>query len=219
LIGSLTLVAAALLWAGPAYADAGKLSAHAAKRSFATTFVGRVKSSNAYIAVLKDGRKVGGYVCNDGPGGEWIEYTWLRGGKATLRSGQGKVVGHVTVNRSRATGTVEVAGQRRRFSATRTRTEKPGLYFAIGLQQDSLLVGGWILLPDGTQRGAVSGVSTSTLQPLTTTRAPRLSLKHPSVQLPGGGSGSPPPVVEPEPLVVINIIAVLIALLVPAVQS
>jgi hypothetical protein len=31
-----------------------------------STFVGRVEGSDAYIAISKDGDKIGGYVCDDG---------------------------------------------------------------------------------------------------------------------------------------------------------
>src|SRR3954454_5270792 len=83
---------------GTADAFAASPKATSAKRAFATTFVGRLKGSNAYVAVLKDGRKVGGYVCNDGPGGEWIQYSRLRRGRASLRSAAGDVVGRVRVH-------------------------------------------------------------------------------------------------------------------------
>ena len=92
-----------------------------------------------------------------------------------------------------------------------------GLYFAIAKQPDRLLVGGWILHPDGTQRGAVSRLNTRTLSPLTPLAAPTLDPRSPMVQI-GGDTGVPPVVTEPQPLVVIDVIAILIALLVPAVQ-
>jgi len=53
-----------------------------------------------------------------------------------------------------------------------------------------------------------------TLSPLPVLAAPTLS---PTVEI-GGDTGVPPVVTEPQPLVVINIIAILIGLLVPAVQ-
>src|SRR5256885_13195657 len=111
-MGSLALTAGGLL-------TTGRASAEPHKRAFATSYVGRVEGSNAYIAILRDGRKVGGYVCNDGPGGEWIRYSSLKHGSAPLRSGAGKLVGRVTITGDRATGTVKVAGEEHQFTATR----------------------------------------------------------------------------------------------------
>jgi hypothetical protein len=78
-------------------------------------------------------------------------------------------------------------------------------------------VAGWILLPDGSQRGAVAGVDMQTLQPLATTEAPRLDPNARTVEI-GGDTDLPPVDTEPQELVVINIIAILIGLLLPAVQ-
>lgn len=207
-IGALIVAAAVVFSAGP-----GSSAARAA------TFVGRVQGSDAYIAVLKDGRKIGGYLCDNGTLSRWIEYRWLRNGVAPLSVGTtGERLGSVRIAGRSATGTVLIAGQKRRFRATLTRKEDGGLHFAIGKQPGSLLVAGWILLPDGSQRGAVSRVNTQTLSPLPTTSAPRLNLRASNVQL-GGDTNLPPVDTEPQQLVVINIIAVLIALLVPAVQK
>jgi hypothetical protein len=215
--GFAALSGAAVLGAGPAAGAAGAAAKEAAAGSAPAHFVGRVEGSNAYIAVLKSGRKIGGYVCQNGPGGGWIQYSWLQDGRAPLRSADGRRIGQVAIAGDLATGTVEVAGQERQFRARRTRGGSAGLHFAIGLTRNRLLVGGWILLPDGTQRGAVSGVNASTLSPVATTRAPRLNPSKPSVTL--GGGRTPPVVTQPEPLVVINIIAILIGLLLPAVQK
>jgi hypothetical protein len=215
-VGSLAVAAGGALTTG-ATARAAQPTAAAARRAFATAFVGRVDGSNAYVAILKDGTKVGGYVCNDGPGGAWIKYTHLRRGRAPLIAGNGDVIGRVTITGDRATGTVEVSGTRHAFSAKRTSAEHPGLYFAVGVERNRVKVGGWIVLPDGSQRGAIARVSTTTLRPLATSPAPRLTLQDDeSVRL-GDDTDQHPPVVEPQKLVVINIIAVLIGLLLPAI--
>ncbi|MEX2194144.1 MAG: hypothetical protein WD844_02570 [Thermoleophilaceae bacterium] len=185
----------------------------------AETFVGRVPGSNAYIAIVKDGRKVGGYVCDNAGGSQWLEYTWLRDGRAPLRAGTGERVGSVRIAGRRATGTIRVRGRKRRFRATQIRRGRDaGLHFAIGKQTNRLLVGGWILHPDGTQRGAVSRVNMATLERLETVRAPRLDPDASTIEI-GGDTGVPPAEAEPQQLVVINIIAILIGLLLPAVQK
>lgn len=202
------VTAAVVLGAGP--------SAGTAKGA---TFVGRVQGSDAYIAVLKDGRKIGGYLCDNGTTSRWIEYRWLRNGVAPLVVGtSGERLGSVRIRGRSATGTVLVGGQKRRFRATLTRKQDGGLHFAIGKQPDRLLVAGWILLADGSQRGAISRVNTQNLSSLPATSAPRLDLKAAKVPI-GGDTNVPPVEAEPQQLVVINIIAVLIGLLLPAVQK
>lgn len=185
----------------------------------ASTFVGRVEGSDAYIAVSRDGRKIGGYVCDNGSISRWIEYAWLEKGSAPLIAGTtGEVLGSVQIAGNKATGTIEIGGQSLAFTAKRVRGGDVGLYFSIGKQEDRLLVAGWILDPDGTQRGAVSRVNMRTLSPLPVSTAPKLDPQKPTVEI-GEDTGVPPVVTEPQQLVVINIIAILIALLVPAVQS
>jgi hypothetical protein len=185
----------------------------------AATYVGRVKGSDAFIAVSKDRRKVGGYLCDNGTVSRWIEYALLHNGRAPLTAGTtGKRLGSVRIAGSIAIGKIDVGGTKRSFRASRVKGNRAGLFFAVGKQKNRILVGGWILRPDGTQRGAVSSVDTQTLRSLPAGRAPRLKPTARSVQL-TGDSTQPPVATEPEQLVVINIIAILIALLVPAVQS
>ena len=116
-----------------------------------------------------------------------------------------------------ATGTVKVGDRTLRFRATRVRERDAGLHVAIGKQPNRLLVAGWILHPNGTQRGAVARVNTQTLRPLAPTKAPTLDPTASTVQI-GGDPDVPPVDTEPQQLVVIAIIAVLIGLLLPAVQ-
>jgi hypothetical protein len=207
-IGAAVLAAGIILSGGPSPDDAK-----------AETFVGRVPGSNAYIAVVKDGRQIGGYVCDNGSGSRWLADSRLRGGRAPLRAGTtGERLGSVRIVGRRATGTIEVRGTRRRFRATRVRDGDAGLHFAIAKQANRLLIGGWILLPGGSQRGAVSRLDTETLRSLETTEAPRLDPRQSKVQI-GGDTDVPPVAAEPQQLVVIAIIGILIGLLLPAVQA
>jgi hypothetical protein len=188
--------------------------------SRAETFVGRVEGSDAYIAISKDGTKIGGYLCDDGTVSRWLEYAWLdKAHHAPLIAGTtGEELGSVRIVGKTATGTIRVGGQDLPFRAERVHANgDAGLYFAIAKQEDRLLVGGWILHPDGTQRGAVSRLNMRTLSPLPVSPAPALDPRSPSVEI-GGDTGVPPVVTQPQPLVVINIIAILIGLLLPAVQ-
>jgi hypothetical protein len=205
-IAVLTLVGGILLGAGAA-ADAAT----------ASTFVGRVQGSDAYIAVVKEGRKISGYACNNGTFSRWLDEARLRGGRAPLRAGTtGQLLGAVRIAGRAATGTIEVGGSKRTFRARQVRGSNVGLHFGVAKQQNRLLVPGWILLPNGTQRGAVAGVNMETLSPLAPSRAPKLDPSAQTVQI-GGDPSLPPTTTEPTHLVVIAIIAILIGLLLPAV--
>ncbi len=129
----------------------------------------------------------------------------------------GEVLGSVRIKGNKAIGTVLVGGQSLPFRAKKVRGREAGLFFAIAKQEDRLLVGGWIVDADGTQRGAVSRLNMRTLTPLPVSAAPRIDPKAPSADI-GEDTGVPPVPTDPQQLVVINIIAILIALLVPAVQ-
>lgn len=185
----------------------------------ADTFVGRVEGSDAYIAISKDGRKIGGYLCDGATVSQWLEYAWLDKGHAPLIAGTtGEELGFVQINGGTATGMIRIGGHDLPFVAERVHAGgDAGLYFGIAKQVDRLLVGGWILHPDGTQRGAVSRLNTRSLSPLPPLPAPTLDPRSATVEI-GGDTGVPPVVTEPQPLVVINIIAILIGLLLPAVQ-
>jgi hypothetical protein len=207
-IGAAVVAAGIILSGGPSPDEAR-----------AETFVGRVPGANAYIAVVKDGRKIGGYVCDNAGRSRWLESSRLRNGRAPLRAGTtGERLGSARIAGRHATGTIEVRGRKRRFRATRVRRGgDAGLHFAIGKQANRLLVAGWILHPDGTQRGAVSRLNTETLEPLGTVTAPRLDPDASTIQI-GGETDVPPADAEPQQLVVIAIIGILIGLLLPAVQ-
>jgi hypothetical protein len=157
-------------------------------------------------------------VCDDGAGSRWIEYAFLKNGTAPLRAGTtGERLGTVRAGARSVTGTVTIGGKARRFRADLVDDEDLGLHFAVGKQRNRLLVAGWILLPDGTQRGAISQVNMQTVQSITSVRAPRLNPRKETISI-GGDTTLPPVVTEPQQLVVINIIAILIGLLLPAVQ-
>ena len=215
------LVAAAAVSAGlPSVASAGtEALSRTSGRARTTTFAGRVEGTNAYVAIVEDAGSVAGYLCDDGSVSRWLARSRLDNGEATLRAGNGDRVGSVRIVGSRATGMIDVDGSTRDFQATRVRERgDAGLYAAVGTQPNRLLVAGWILLPDGSQRGAVAGIDTATLSRLDTTEAPRLEPDAQTVEI-GGTDELPPAPAEPVQLVVIAIIAILMALLVPAIQK
>jgi hypothetical protein len=214
------LVAAAAVSAGlPAVARAQTEGLSRTRgRGRTTTFAGRVEGTDAYIAIVADSGSIAGYLCDDGSTSLWLGRSRLDNGEAPLRAVSGDRVGSVTIAGNSATGTIDVDGGIRSFEAARVRERaNAGLYAAVGKQPNRLLVAGWILLPDGSQRGAVAGVDTTTLGRLDTTAAPRVDADAQTVEI-GGTTELPPAPAEPVQLVVIAIIAILVGLLMPAIQ-
>jgi hypothetical protein len=118
-------------------------------------FVGGVKGSRAYIALLSDGRRVSGYVCDGRRVSTWLRPSPLEGSKTELVSGQGVWLGEASLSAKGATGHVEIDGERHAFAA-RAATGEAGLYRAVHSEtgEPGSIVAGWIVLPDGSLRGA-----------------------------------------------------------------
>ncbi len=126
-------------------------------------YVGTVSGSRAFVAVVVNGGSVTAYVCDSHSVARWFRGT-VHGGRATLESTTGDSVLAVTVAQRRATGTVRLAGVTHSFSATPDDGEA-GLYRGTRTAAGQRYLGGWIILPDGRQRGAVVSGSTVVASP------------------------------------------------------
>lgn len=134
-----------------------------------TTHAGRVEGSDAYVAVRRLGEDVIAYVC-DGDG----IVAWFRGraagGRVSLTNARGAVL-EASFGEAGFVGDVQLAGRRLSFSAEPVQAPA-GLYRSEEQLGDTRRVGGWIVLPDGTQRGAVqTGTQTAPAPPLDATTA------------------------------------------------
>jgi hypothetical protein len=130
----------------------------AAAKPITGAFVGRVPRTNAYIAVVATRRTVRAYVCDgEAKTSRKTLARWLRikrTGDAVHLENRGVVI-DATVTRSAVRGTVKLPGRRARsFNARRSRG-KAGVYRAKGRSGGSGYLGGWIILRNGTGRGAV----------------------------------------------------------------
>jgi hypothetical protein len=121
-------------------------------------FVGRVQGSRAFVALVSNGRRLGGgYVCDGRKVAIWLRRRPLRNRRAALVTRKGTKLGRATFARSGAAGTVFVDGFPHRFRAVRA-IGKAGLY---RLQRGRLgkrasRESGWIVLPNGSRRGATN---------------------------------------------------------------
>lgn len=114
----------------------------------AATYVGRVAGSDANIALLVDGERLSGYVCDDdGAIGVWFEDRSLERGRAQLaRRGGGEAIGGAVIGPRSASGEIEVDGQRLSYTAE-PATGDAGLYRIVdgragraGVSRDGLVV-------------------------------------------------------------------------------
>jgi serine/threonine-protein kinase len=128
-----------------------------------TTWAGRVKGGEATVAITAKGGKAIAYVCD----GEEIE-AWLQGTAAggrfdlSTRDGTDSLTG--TFGDGRAKGTITVGDQDFTFDVAKAK--KPsGLYRTTATVRGARLVGGWIVLADGTQVGLATFAGTSVPAP------------------------------------------------------
>ena len=135
--------------AAPAMAAPAKSGEHRAR-----TLVSAVSGTNAYVAVVSDGGRAAGYVCDNGHLARWFAVRPIRQGRVTLTAGRGGGRLTITFKPGGAVGRLDLAGQTHRFDA-RLAHGAAGLYRAAAITPaGTLLSAGWILAGDGTQRGA-----------------------------------------------------------------
>ena len=127
-------------------------------RTLTGEFVGQVTGTQAYvgIATYDDGFAVA-YVCDGAQLSRWLVGSVLPDGTLDLAPHGGVALTGAVVGAT-ATGTVTIAAQPFAFQAG---LPAPGAgYFGAAQTVDGgLHTGGWLLLGDGTQRGAVRNAS------------------------------------------------------------
>jgi hypothetical protein len=160
----------AMLLAGPA-------ASSALARSGRVSYVGTVRGTHAFVALVTHGSSVIAYVCDSKTIAQWFKGS-LKAGKATLTSSDGYVL-RVTIANRKANGSVHAAGARaavHRFSSARG-TKPAGLYRGVKTVTGKRYVGGWIVLPDGRQRGEVVTGATDVASPILDPSNPTVDVK------------------------------------------
>ena len=137
------------------------------------TFVGKVAGTDALIAVVKLQQQVIAYVCDGTPGGvtvsKWFQGT-LNDGQLAAKATDGSLLTGTLTGKT-LNGSVSIAGTLRAFGST-DAASPAGLWLTVGaddfaeianvreqklpLENLDLLRVGWIVLPDGSQRGAIN---------------------------------------------------------------
>lgn len=150
------------------------------------TFVGYVENSDAFIALSQVDGEVMAYVCN----GRDLA-TWLRGpaGDDGLDLSAGEARLQATFDGAGFVGTFTSAHGGSHAFRARPATQGSGFYRAVQTVAGLGYVGGWIVLSDGQQRGAVKADSL-----LVEGTLPPLDPERPTVALPGGGALTARPV-------------------------
>lgn len=121
--------------------------------SDAVTYVGYVDSGAASVAVIVDGGEATAYVCDGNTREAWLSGP-ATGGVLELSGDQGSL--SATFDGFVAEGETTVDGQAWTFSVALVEPPE-GLYrFADTIAGGAEVVGGWIVLPDGNQVGAVN---------------------------------------------------------------
>ena len=152
----------------------------AAQGPTVVTFVGPVENSDAFIALSRVGESVLAYVCDGGDTATWLKGE-ATGSAFDLTSGHARL--RATLRDGRLAGTFTSAqGGSHAFVAQRA-AEGAGFYRAATTVAGVAYVGGWILLRDGQQRGAVKADGAIIPGP-----QPTLDPARTEVSLPGGGS-------------------------------
>jgi hypothetical protein len=132
------------------------------------TYVGQV-TEDAYVAVVTGGGFVRAYVCDGVDHGVWFSGRLDEQGRFALTARDGVATLAGTVVNGAVHGAATYDGVRRPFAAVEARGAA-GLYRWEGAIHDGDVLGGWIVLNNGKQRGTLSTSSgTKTAQPITLT--------------------------------------------------
>lgn len=141
-----------------------------------TGYVGTVSGTHAFIAIVMRDSRVIAYVCDSRKIAHWFNGP-VRAGKATLTSG-GYVL-RITIGLRRTTGSLSLpgtAGVMHGFTAAKD-IKPAGLYRGTKTVAGRRYLGGWIVLPDGRQRGEVVSGSTDVASPTLDPNNPTVDVK------------------------------------------
>lgn len=145
------------------------------------SYAGKVPGTNAYIGLASQGGVVEAYICDSDKIAVWLK------GKATGNSfaasnAANDVVFTATRKGAALVGSVKLGGKTIAINAAKV-SYPDGLWKAVDVVGKNFVKAGWVLLPDGTQRGAKTTVAVvGSVEPLTA------STGEPSI---GGGTTVP----------------------------
>jgi hypothetical protein len=116
------------------------------------TFAGRVTGAGATVAIAVHNGKAIAYVCDGNRIEAWLQGSAV-GGSLSLTGTNGSLNGSYSAKA--ATGSVVAGGRQWTFTVPLVKPPS-GLYRATATIRNAKVIGGWIVLGDGTQVGVVS---------------------------------------------------------------
>jgi hypothetical protein len=151
------------------------------------TLVGKISGSNAYFALISDGKSVGGYVSDGNKVSRWLARRPIRDGHAELWTRQGRRLGAAELTKVSASGDIRIGPKPLSFFLEVTPAPA-GVHRATTgeLGRPSSAEIGWVVLGDGTQRGTAELIDSRGR--LRVARAPRLDPRSRSAPLRSGGT-------------------------------
>ena len=123
----------------------------------ATSFAAAVPETDALFALVvnQDDRRVLAYLCDGKNVATWLKGQATQDGTVTLAGDDGALV-NGRIDGKELTGTVTLPGETSARPLVASAVNRPaGLYRARGEVRGEAAVGGWVVLPDGRQTGAV----------------------------------------------------------------
>jgi hypothetical protein len=165
-------------------AACGQRTERAPARESLQIFVGTVEDSSSYISVISDGQRLSGFVTDGVKNAKWFATADIDDGEAPLVDRDGNELGKANISGEEASGEVLAGLSRHDFEATEA-TGEAGLFTAAEQNGQNSFEAGWVVLPDGSERGTYD---TYIDGQFTTHRAPRLK---PTVKIPVFGSQAP----------------------------
>ncbi len=142
-------------------------------------YVGTVSGTRAFVAVVERGSRVTAYVCDSRRIAQWFEGT-VSAGRSRITSRGGYVL-QVRFRHGAATGSLRFPGKRgalHHFTAA-SAARPAGLWRGSKTVDGTTFVGGWILLPDGRQRGEILSGSTDVGSPILNADDPKVPVSDP----------------------------------------
>ena len=149
-----------------------------AKSTTARGYVGTVRGTHAFVGVAVSGSQVTAYVCDSKRIAQWFKGS-LHAATVTLTSKAGYVL-HLAVGNQQVTGTLRLPGKAGTIHrlVTAGATRPAGLYRGVKTVAGKRYLGGWIVLPDGRQRGEVVSGATDVASPALDPNNPTVQIKR-----------------------------------------
>lgn len=135
---------------------AGQFPVTAVQTASGASFVAVTQNPQVFVAIVTSGDKVLAYLCDGEKIAEWFRGR-AEGGRVSLTSTGGASRLEATFNGGVWDGAVTLPGDRRWSFRAEGAASPAGLYRSDDVLNGARYLGGWVVLGNGDQRGAVIG--------------------------------------------------------------